>query len=574
MVYELKPETFVTTDEHVWSDYAAVVKQIRQTVKAGSVTVVDCYPGVDLDEIQQQLVDQLGDIDIYRSDDYALDTATVTAKIAPAMTEDRVFGVMTHWRFEDFFPKVELEAVRQRIRRSKRAVVVYGTAAMLLAPDADMVIYADITRWEIQLRYRGGMCNWKADNPQEDNLKKVKRGYFFEWRLGDRHRHENFDKIDYYMDTSVRNHPRMVSKRLLQQSLDTIVKQPFRLVPYFDESVWGGQWMKEKFGLDASKPNYGWAFDGVPEENSLRFNVDGQYYTIPGLMLVHERPKALLGAKVQAIFGNEFPIRFDFLDTMGGGNLSLQVHPTTDYIQREFGMSYTQNESYYIMDAKPNTHIYLGVKTGAKKAELFKKLQLSQDTGAPFDADEYVNQFPVAKHDHFSIPAGTIHCSGKDTVVLEISQTPYIFTFKLWDWGRVGLDGLPRPVYLEHGRRNVNFEYDTKWVSKNLVSPVETLVVEDGHVEERTGLNDLEAIDTRRHWITGSVEIETHRSVNVLNLVEGEAIRIESINGEFEPRDYHYGETFIVPENIASYRVVNLTPGKKIAVIQAFIRNL
>lgn len=66
----------------------------------------------------------------------------------------------------------------------------------------------------------------------------------------------------------------------------------------------------------------------------------------------------------------------------------------------------------------------------------------SQYTGNTFDVDRFVNKWPAKKHDHFLIPNGTVHCSGAGAMVLEISATPSIFTFKLWDWGRLGLDGL------------------------------------------------------------------------------------------------------------------------------------
>lgn len=70
-----------------------------------------------------------------------------------------------------------------------------------------------------------------------------------------------------------------------------------------------------------------------------------------------------------------------------------------------------------------------------------------------FPTEKYVNKIPVKKHDHVLIPAGTVHCSGKNTMVLEISATQYIFTFKLWDWGHLGMDGLPRPIHLDHGMK-------------------------------------------------------------------------------------------------------------------------
>ena len=116
-----------------------------------------------------------------------------------------------------------------------------------------------------------------------------------------------------------------------------------------------------------------------------------------------------------------------------------------------------------------------------------------------FPAEKYVNCIPVKKHDHILIPAGTIHCSGKNTMVLEISATPYIFTFKLWDWGRVGLDGLPRPVHIDHGLRNIQWDRDTKWIENNLIHREKTLMKDERNQIEKTGLHELEFIETRRY---------------------------------------------------------------------------
>ena len=137
---------------------------------------------------------------------------------------------------------------------------------------------------------------------------------------------------------------------------------------------------------------------------------------------------------------------------MGGGNLSLQVHPLTSYIREQFGMDYTQDESYYMLDAEPEAEVYLGLQRRALTARRWRRdLRVAQAPRRDFPAEKYVNMWPAKKHDHFLIPAGTIHCSGKDSMVLEISATPYIFTFKLWDWGRLGLDGRPRPIHLDTG---------------------------------------------------------------------------------------------------------------------------
>ena len=175
---------------------------------------------------------------------------------------------------------------------------------------------------------------------------------------------------------------------------------------------------------------------------------------------------------MHARFGTEFPIRFDFLDTMEGGNLSLQVHPLTEYIQDKFGMAYTQDESYYMLDAAPDALRVPWLAVWHRPRRGWRGDLREAERGArPFDAGEFVNRWPARKHDHFLIPAGTIHCSGKNSMVLEISATPYIFTFKLWDWGRLGLDGRPRPIHLEHGLANIQWDRDTDWVKRNLDQP-------------------------------------------------------------------------------------------------------
>ena len=101
-------------------------------------------------------------------------------------------------------------------------------------------------------------------------------------------------------------------------------------------------------------------------------------------------------------------------------------------------------------------------------------------------------------------------------MVLEISATPYIFTFKLWDWGRLGLDGKPRPIHLDHGVANIQWDRTTEWTRRELVNRIEPLARGDGWREERTGLHEREFIETRRHWFTKPVPHDTRGGVNVL----------------------------------------------------------
>ena len=362
----------------------------------------------------------------------------------------------------------------------------------------------------------------------------------------------------------------MISSDTFIDSLKQLAQKPFRTVPYFDPGVWGGQWMKEVCNLNVNQPNYAWSFDGVPEENSILFDYDGVTVELPAMDLVLYQPKELLGEQVYSRFGAEFPIRFDFLDTMEGQNLSLQVHPLTEYIKKNFGMSYTQDESYYILDAKEDAVVYLGLKEGIQPTEMISDLESAQRGEIVFDADKYINKFPAKKHDHFLIPAGTCHCSGKNAMVLEISATPYIFTFKLWDWQRLGLDGLPRPIHIEHGKQVIQWDRTTEWVKENLVNATYEVKEEGNDCKiEHTGLHELEFIETRRYTIKNSSLHKTHGTVNMLNLVDGKSALIE---GDFEPFIVHYAETFIIPASIKEY-TIKPYGCDEVKVLKAYVRS-
>lgn len=564
-------------DIHAWQGWESIGAELRRAAsgRAKTVLCVDCYHGVWEKDVLTALTEQVQPDHVFLSSQAALDQETVNQMIADHVTNDRVFGILSHHRMEQFFDSKKLEEMRAQISAAQGLILVFGVGAALLCRP-DVLIYADMARWEIQRRFRSGrLANWLNDNYTEDTLRKYKHAFFVDWRVLDRHKRALFSSMDYVLDTNEEKCPKMMTGKAFFAGLREAASRPFRVKPYFDPGVWGGQWMKEVCGLDRTQPNYAWSFDGVPEENSLLLEVEGIVLEIPAIDLVFTKPRELLGEKVHARFGEEFPIRFDFLDTMGGGNLSLQVHPLTGYIQDTFGMNYTQDESYYILDADEtdDTHVYLGCKTGIDRDELVQALSESQKTGV-FDAEKYVNVIPAKKHDHFLIPAGTIHCSGKNCMVLEISATPYIFTFKLWDWGRLGLDGKPRPIHLEHGKKNIQFDRDTEWVMNNLVNRVELVRQEPGIREERTGLHELEFIETRRHWFSKTVSHETRGSVNVLNLVEGEEAVVESPENRFAPFIVHYAETFIIPAAVERYTISPHGPseGKTIATIKAYVR--
>ena len=257
---------------------------------------------------------------------------------------------------------------------------------------------------------------------------------------------------------------------------------------------------------------------------------------------------------------------------MEGQNLSLQVHPDTDYIRNKFGMPYTQDESYYILDAKEGAGVYLGLKESIDKEQMISDLEEAQHGNVKFDVDKYINFFPAKKHDHYLIPAGTVHCSANNCMVLEVSATPYIFTFKLWDWDRVGLDGKPRPIHIEDGKKVIRYDRTTKWVEENLVNNFNVIEDNDDYKEVKTGLHELEFIETHVISTSKSVEIKSDKEVTMLNLVDGKQAIIKSSNDSFEPYKVHYAETVIVPANAGSF-IIEAVDSEFIKVMKAKVRN-
>lgn len=544
------PGTPVHVAGAAWTELAAAAARLERPV-----VVVDCYPGVDEHALQQAL-DQHFPVVVNVPDRAALSEEDMDAVVGGEVGADRVFGHVTRHRLADLYHPDRLEALRQEVRERTGPVVLLGWGAALAADEPDLLVLADLPRWEIQQRMRAGMPNWRCSNHDEDILRKYKRGYFVEWRMADAHKRPMYEVLDYFLDTTVSvAEAKLLPGDAFRQALDDAVGRPFRVVPYFDPGVWGGHWMQEVLGIGGDVPNYAWAFDCVPEENSLALDVDGVRVEMPATNLVLHKPLELLGPGNFARFGADFPIRFDFLDTMGGGNLSLQVHPLTGYIQELFGMKYTQDESYYMLDVGEGGGVYLGLRGGVDGEQMFSELETANRGEGSFDAEKYVNRFPARKHDHYLIPAGTVHCSSANTMVLEISATSFIFTFKMWDWGRLGLDGRPRPTHTEHARRNVQWDRDTDWVRSNLVNRVEVLDSGEGYRVERTGLHELEFIETVRHWFSVPSARDTNSTVHVLNLVSGHAAVVESPSGSFEPFEVHYAETFIVPAAVGPYTI-------------------
>ena len=570
--YDRFPSTKITGT--ILQGWDAVHTLLVECFKVTKVVAVDFYAGVREEEVAGEL-ELLSPTLFINTRNLMKPQDEIKAMTERFMTDDVLFGYVTNLTLNDYFDAEKLEQARKQVADAIGRVIIVGSGAAMVAPAEATVVYVDMARWEIQQRFRVHEVKAVGVDNREDAVSlQYKRGYFNDWRILDRYKESLFGRVDFWLDTHIANEPRLIDKETFFKGIEETVKTPFRVVPFFDPAPWGGQWMKEVCGLNPEKENYGWCFDCVPEENSLYFEVNGVRFELPSVDLVLLKSRELLGEPVEARFGKDFPIRFDFLDTVGGGNLSVQVHPTTQFIRENFGMYYTQDESYYLLDAKEGASVYLGLKTGIDKNEMIHDLREAQKGEVVFDTERYVNRLPAKKHDHYLIPGGTVHCSGSEALVLEISSTPNLFTFKLWDWQRLGLDGKPRPINVERGKDVIDWKRDTEYVNKHLANRFTQVAEGDGWREECTGLHPNEFIETHRHWFSKPVTHHTNNSVNVLNLVEGEEAVVESPINAFKPFVVHYAETFIIPASVGEYTIApyGKSVGQECGTIKAYVR--
>jgi len=354
-----------------------------------------------------------------------------------------------------------------------------------------------------------------------------------------------------------------------RQALHELAQQPVRVKPWFAPGPWGGQWMKEQFGLSSDAPNYAWSFELIAPENGLLLGNGVLDCECAFDYLLWAETDAVLGISVAARYGSYFPIRFDYLDTMEGTNLSCQVHPRVDYIRSEFGEALTQDETYYIVTCEQDARVFLGLREDAQVEAFRVDAQAARDEGIPFEITDHVNSFPCRPHDLFLIPSGTVHCSGANNLVLEISATPYIFTFKIYDYLRRDLSGQLRHVHLDHAFANIDQTRRTEWVKQKLIPKPVLLRQGSGWAEYSIG--DIEHLFFAIHRLefSDAIEDQTNGKFVALNLVEGERCDILTSSGR--PVELHFAESIIIPASVESYVLRNRgnVPCK---VVKAFVK--
>lgn len=219
------------------------------------------------------------------------------------------------------------------------------------------------------------------------------------------------------------------------------VAAPLRFAPIYRTAVWGGRrllrWRPE---LPAGPVGEAWELADHPNGQSRVVEGPERGATLGELVLRHGA--ALVGAGFR---GGVFPLMTKLIDATE--RLSVQVHPD-DALARTLGVGENgKTECWFFLAG--GGEVFQGTKPKIDAAAFERALAAGTVAGA-------LNRFEVTAGDFYFVPARTVHALGSGCLLYEVQQTSDV-TFRAHDWGRVGLDGQPRPLHVKEAMRAIDF---------------------------------------------------------------------------------------------------------------------
>jgi len=603
--------------------FASAALAAKNAKTSAPVVALDGYPGAEFDDLLAPLLQELARKNIRAT---VIDAAAalhkpaaeLDAQFAANLPADRVkdpvllFGKLFHGRFEELFATGAASRLRARIAGESAgggADVVFvtglGCAVETLRDLYDTILYFDVTPKRAILRARAGLAANIGDARPRPFKETMRRFYYVDFEVAGKLRKELLCPEPRHgaraapgllyiarsgaPDTS--GECVLLTRAAFEAVCAALSSQPFRCRPVYIEGVWGGSYISRLRKLPASITRLAWVFDLIPLEVSIVAQLRGDAQVeLPYFTLVQKEGLPLMGAETLERFGGYFPIRFNYDDTWhSSGNMSIQVHPPRDYNVEHHGELGQQDESYYVVATGHGAKTYLGFREGVTKENFMHEARRSETEKTPLCHDALINAVPSRPGVQIILPAGTIHASGQNQVILEIgSLTIGSYTYKLYDYLRADIDGVPRPIHSWHGGNVLDPARAAPQVNHEL-APAPVLLRGDGDPlrASQNASGGKVAGEGWSEWIVGEnekvyfslrrLDIAPGKSApdntrsdgrerfHVLTLVDGEEAVIESAADP--SRRYHarYLDVVVVPANIGAYTVRN--PGRQPVVV-------
>ncbi|WP_405783408.1 class I mannose-6-phosphate isomerase [Streptomyces sp. NBC_00859] len=472
--------------------------------------------------------------------------AAVERLCVPGPDADPFFLPLAEFSMSDLFGT---PPTQQRPRDG--VLLVFGPGAALSRPD--LLWWADLPKRYAEEAVTGGATGTNLGRPGVPG--ELRSLFYTDWPVGDRHRDGLAHRVDRWVDLQSEQGPASLDGAAVRATLAGLATGPVRTRPFFNSTPWGGQWAARELGFEPRNGNTALGYELIaPEAGVLVGQDEAAQVELPFQLLCELHPDEFLGPEVHRRYGTSFPIRFDYLDTVGGGNLSLHLHPQEQYMRETFGWPYTQHETYYVTASEPGAQVYLGLRDSTDVDVMRKEVEAAAD-GVPLRVEDHVMTHPAEAGQLFMIPAGTPHASGAGNLVLEVSATPYLYSLRFYDWLRKGTSGAPRPLSYEHGFANLGTARRGDDVVDDLVQRPRTLREGPGWREEAIGALPEMFYAVHRFVIEGpeAAADDTAGRFHILNVSSGDGVVVETPGGL--RHDLAFAETLTVPASVGPYRL-------------------
>ena len=507
--------------------------------------------------------------------------AALAAELLRNLPEDRVedppllYGRLYSGGYEGLMDEGQIRALAGELARFKAEgsgiTILYGNGCLIgaLRGFADLRCYLDVTQKRTVLNIKSGKCgNLGFATPKPYNP-TLRHAYYVDFEAAAALRGELIGGklLDYYAAADCADDMRLLPFAAFLGICETLAGYPFRCRPVYIEGVWGGSYIKHLRRLPDSMRNCAWCFDLIPMEVSIVAEMDGLQLELPYFCFVQAMGAKLMGEACLEKFHGYFPIRFNYDDTFhASGNMSIQCHPDGAYVRSHNDELGRQDESYYIVVAGQEARTFCGFTESANVEQFIADCRRSEREGCEVDYESYVHAEPSKPGQQFLIPAGTIHASGRNQVILEIgSLTIGSYTYKMYDYLRKDLDGRLRPIHTIYGDAVLRRERRGDWVKKNLIQERRLVRRDEGGEEFIVGESELLYFSLRNLRFAKRMTDEAAGRFHVLVLVEGEKVVIRSLQDPSKFFVQRYMDMVVVPASFGKYELIN--QGEGIAVV-------
>ena len=475
-----------------------------------------------------------------------------------------LFGRIYKGGYEGILDPERTKAFNARVREEGMVTIVYGYGCLTASQRSlyDIACYLDITPKESILRIRRGEYRNIGHSAPLTVALTIRRCYYADFEVAVHLRAELLKEnlLDYYFAADHPDEMHMLTGDALKEILSSLAKYPFRCKPAYIEGVWGGTYIKKLRHLPDNMRNCAWVFDLIPMEVSVLVQVGKAIVEIPFCSFFMKEGEAVMGKACVEKFHGYFPIRFNYDDSFHStGNMSIQCHSGAKFNIDNFGEFGRQDESYYVVATGHGAKTFIGFRDDADLPQFFRDIQAADKDHVPVDYMKYVSYEDSKPGLQVMIPAGTIHSSGRNQVVLEIgSLTIGSYTYKMYDYLRLDFDGKQRPIHTRLGEENVAKDRRTSWVRQNIVQKPRKVKEGPGWAEYILGEHDLLYFSLRRLEFEKSCPGNTEGRFHVLVLVDGEHVRIRSKAHPERYYDADYLDMVVVPADMGEYVIENL----------------